>query len=399
MADKGTTSKDDLFERFGTDFNKKYGEGGYGATFAAVDKKTGEALAVKLIDMRKMRPDAIKKECQILDALTHPNVISVKAHGKGRDQYQHLYFIFMELAGGGELFDQVIDRGANAMPEEVARNFFLQMLDGVGYCHLAGIAHRDLKLENVLLNAAGAVKLIDFGLSHVYPRRTDGTIDRSKPLRDVCGSKSYAAPEVLAAKGYDGFAADMWSLGVCLFAMLSGFFPLDEASRNDWRYEKLVAGQLHGRSTVAFVYGWYKRSAAHLSPEVVHLLDRLLFIEPTKRLTMEQAREHAWVLGKKFPEAAVEPSPRFPGEVIDDEPAYRGVGTLPDMEDQPAFMEEDEMPVYRSLGMGGGEEGAAPTVALPGLMRQKGKSKLFARAIDDDAADGSADLAMPEGPA
>merc|ERR550514_965887 len=141
------------------------------------------------------------------------------------------------------------------MTEAEARNFFCMMLDGLAYCHLAGVAHRDLKLENVLLNEAGALKLIDFGLSHVYPRLADGvSVDRSKPLRDVCGSKSYAAPEVLASKGYDGFAADMWSIGVCLFAMLSGFFPLDEAATGDWRYPKLCEAQARRASTVAAVY-------------------------------------------------------------------------------------------------------------------------------------------------
>ena len=334
--------KDDLFDRFGVDFSKKYGEGGYGATFSAKDSKTGECLAVKIIDTRKMRPDAIKKECQILEALKHQNIISVKGHGVGRDKYQHLYFIFMELAGGGELFDQVIDRGVNAMPESVARDFFLQMLDGVGYCHLAGVAHRDLKLENVLLNNAGDVKLIDFGLSHVYPRLEDGSLDRSKQLRDVCGSKSYAAPEVLAANGYDGYAADMWSLGVCLFAMLSGFFPLDEASMNDWRYPKLVEGQAHGRSTVQTVYGWYKRSATHLSREVVHLLDRVLMVDPERRLTMAATRDHPWVLAKKFEQVTFDASAEVMGE---DGPIYRGVGQLPDTFDTAAFMDEDDLPI------------------------------------------------------
>merc|ERR1712139_256875 len=107
----------------------------------------------------------------------------------------------MDVAGGGELFDQVIDRGANAMSEEIARNLICQMLDGVAYCHLAGVAHRDLKLENVLLTKEGRVKVIDFGLSHVYPRLADGTIDRTKPLKDVCGSKSYARRPMSSTRG------------------------------------------------------------------------------------------------------------------------------------------------------------------------------------------------------
>jgi len=358
------------FDQFAIDQSKKYGEGGYGATFAAADRQSGEKLAVKIINTTRMQPQAIVKECQILESLSHPNVISVKGHGKGRDaQTQHLYFIFMELAGGGELFDQVIDRGANAMPEATARGFFRQMIDGVAYCHLAGVAHRDLKLENVLLNDAGIIKLIDFGLSHRYPRLADGTLDRSRPLREVCGSKSYAAPEVLAARGYDGFAADVWSLGVCLFAMLSGFFPLDEASANDWRFPKLCDAQANGRSTVTAVYGWYRRSAAHLSKEVVHLLDALLTIDPSKRLTMAQLREHAWVLDKPFP---VQDQGVFnPSQLVGDEgPTYRGIGSggYADL----SYAEEDEAPVYRSLG--GPEESPLPA---PTLARQKGRMNLL----------------------
>ena len=342
MTDKPEKT-DEIFARYSLNSAKKYGEGGYGATFAAVDKETGEELAVKLIDTRRMRSEAIQKECQILTALKHPNVIAVKAHSLGRGQHAHIYFIFMELAGGGELFDQVIDRGANAMPESDAHKFFVQMLDGVAYCHAAGVAHRDLKLENVLLNKAGDVKLIDFGLSHVYPRNADGSIDRSTKLRDVCGSKSYAAPEVLASRGYDGFAADMWSLGVCLFAMLSGFFPLNEASNNDWRFAKLAEGQRSKVSTVASVYGWYKRSSSHLSREVVDLLDRLLTIEPTNRLTMDDVRQHPWVLKQRmgFDQGSYDAH-----EIVgEDGPVYRGMGSLPFAEDGVMMTVDDDMPI------------------------------------------------------
>ena len=321
--------KKNLAERFAIETNKCLGKGGYGVTYAASDRSTGEPLACKVIDTRRMKVDAIRKETQILEVLSHRNIISVQGHDQGfgpDSKHAHLYFIFMELASGGELFDQVIDRGANAMPEEVARNFFCQMLDGVNYCHLAGVAHRDLKLENVLLNSAGVVKLIDFGLSHVYPvDPTTRVVDRSKPLRDICGSKSYAAPDVLAGQGYDGYAADMWSLGVCLFAMLSGFFPLDEASHQDWRYGKLAAAQGRGESTVAAVYGFYHRSHKHLSPAVVHLLDGLLQIDPAKRMTMAQVREHPWATGKDM-----EGKDAGGGMDIEgDAPLYRGMGAVP----------------------------------------------------------------------
>ena len=263
-------------------------------------------------------------------------------------------------------------------------------LDGLAYCHLAGVAHRDLKLENVLLNEAGVVKLIDFGLSHVYPRGADGILDRSRPLRDVCGSKSYAAPEVFAGHGYDGFAADMWSLGVCLFAMLSGFFPLDEATANDWRYPKLVEAQRGGRSTTAVVYAWYKRSCKHLSPEVIHLLDSLLRVDPNTRLTMADTRDHPWVQGTKFGGVATDAGGAYnaAGE-LSEEPTYRGITGAGYGHGEDVVMDEDEMPVYRSLAAGLDGAGDAPDAALPGLKRQKAAMDL--KAANDDAE--SLDLA------
>jgi len=368
----------EMFRRFTIDQAKKYGEGGYGATFAAQDTQTGLPAAVKVIDTRRMRLDAIKKECRILEGLDHENVIKVLGHGTGRQSsgQSHLYFIFMELASGGELFDQVIDRGANAMNEATARNFMRQLLAGVEHCHSRGVAHRDLKLENVLLTKEGVVKVIDFGLSHIYHKLENGQFDRRVPLKEMCGSKSYAAPEVLSGVGYDGFLADVWSLGVCLFAMLSGFFPLDEASNNDWRYGKLVEQQAKGRSTTKSVYAWYKRSCAHLSPPVIQLLDGMLACNPAQRMSMEAVLAHPWLRQEPVPDysamqrgaAADQGSFNMMSEVGDDEgPTYRGAfvmgSAVPD--DTYDAMDDDE-PVYRSLGLSEASE-----VPLPGLTKQK----------------------------
>lgn len=383
-----------LFEAFAVDQTKKFGEGGYGATFAAIAKMTGEPLAVKIIDTRRMRIEAIRKECAILEKLQHPNVIRVVGHGTGRisASQHHLYFIFMECASGGELFDQVIDRGTNAMPEDVARGFMRELLAGVNHCHEHGVAHRDLKLENVLLTREGTVKVIDFGLSHVYKRDANGNFDRSTRLTDMCGSKSYAAPEVLNGRGYDGFAADVWSLGVSLFAMLSGFFPLDEATAKDWRYTKLVEGQKRGRSSTKLVYGWYKKTCTHLSDDVVELLDAMITIDPAKRATLPQVLQHVWIAGKNPSPAKSSSAAVVPGNVdlmdvsqgtyninalvTDDAegPVWRsamitGPG-VPALDSD--FDDDDEsMPVYRSLGLS--PEDALP---MPLLGRQKAMSRL-----------------------
>lgn len=346
-AKEGKEMPASLFDRYQIDQSKKYGEGGYGATYAARDVQTREPLAVKIIDTRRMRGEAIRKECLILERLDHVNVIKVKAHGKGMkgSPQEHLYYIFMELADGGELFDQVIDRGVNAMGEDLARNFFLQLLAGVTHCHSHGVAHRDLKLENVLITKDGVVKVIDFGLSYVYSLGADGKADRSKLLKDVCGSKSYAAPEVLdPSQGYDGFGADAWSLGVSLFAMLSGFFPLDEATPKDWRFARLADAQRAGKSTTKVVYSWYRRSWSHLSTSVIDLMDRLLSIDMSKRLTMEELQHHPWCKGA----ASIE----------EDQGSY-DPNSLIDMDDGQDTVwrsavdpldEEEDVPVYRSLG-------------------------------------------------
>jgi len=385
--DKGGPVPLDVFTRFSIDFNKKYGEGGYGATYPAMDNETKQPVAVKKIDTRRMKLQAILRECKFMESVDHPNVIKMLAHGPGpknTNQASH-YFIAMELAGGGELFDQVIDRGAAAMPEDVARGFMRQLLAGLKHCHDRGIAHRDLKLENVLLTKEGVVKIIDFGLSHQYKPSPDGGFDRSEPLLDTCGSKSYAAPEVLSGQGYDGYAADVWSLGVSLFAMLSGFFPLDEATSKDWRFPKLADAQQRGRSTTAVVYGWYKRPISHLSRSVVTLLDAMLAIDPKRRATMEQVLQHPWIAPSKQELEAMgvldggfdqDQGSYNASALVDpmDAPAWRSamvVGPAVEVSDMMDYEDEDDAePVYRSLGLSEVSE-----MPLPGLRRQAAFSR------------------------
>jgi len=224
---------------------------------------------------------------------------------------------------------------------------------------------------------AARAQIIDFGLSHQYKKQGDGSFDRSQPLYEMCGSKSYAAPEVLHGKvGYDGFAADMWSLGVSLFAMLSGFFPLDEATDKDWRYGKLVESQRAGKSTTAEVFRWYKRKCNHLSQEVIHLLDGLLATDPHKRLTMSQALAHPWVAAsidaKKDDQGAFNKRMFVNERMDEDGPVWRSAHV-----DGPAVMEDfmtDDLdgPVYR--GLGGGED---TTPSVPGLARQRAFAPCF----------------------
>ena len=110
-------------------------------------------------------------------------------------------------------------------------------------------------------------KICDFGLAHRYEVDGTGVILKPKPLKETCGSKSYAAPEVLDGRGYDGCEADVWSCGICLFAMLAGFFPLDEASGADWRFERVKLAMQSRMSATRTIFSFYERPC-NLSPQV-----------------------------------------------------------------------------------------------------------------------------------
>lgn len=272
------------------------------------------------------------------------------------------------------------------------------MLTAVRHCHALGIAHRDIKLENVLLNKAGVIKLIDFGLAHTYPRADDKSIDRSEKLFDVCGSHSYAAPEVLAADrrrglGYDGFAADAWSLGVSLFCLIAGFLPLDRASDRDWRFRKRRDEQAAdpSASATAIVHRWYGRNTAYISPEIVDLLDSLLLIDPKKRMTLDSAAEHPWVQELTLePSAVISQStsdetafagPDSYDDFFDERPVYRSARHAPPYDADHAaandammhYDDDDEMPNYLSAPASSMEMGAA----TPMLARQTGNINLL----------------------
>jgi len=360
MSEAGTSAQD-IIERYAIDHTKRFGEGGYGATFAALDRKTNEKCVVKVIDTRKMKVALIKKECQFLEYVRgHQNIIDIRDHTLGVGRHSHLYFIFMECASGGELFDQLTTHNG-PVPEEVTKGFMVGLINAIAHCHAMGVAHRDIKLENVLLNSVGEVKLIDFGLSHQYYRDPNtGVVDRSRPLEGFCGSKSYAAPEVLVGRGYDGFDADMWSLGVCIFGLLMGFFPVDEAKASDWRYVRLVSAQKEAKSTTKAILEWYKRTPKHISPEAVDLLDQLLRIDASARPSIGTVLQHPWITGTKLEVA----SSGWSSEELH----YRGSGVQKsfDLVDDMEIM--DDAPIYRSLGAFPGDD--EPLPEMPTLARQ-----------------------------
>lgn len=137
---------------------------------------------------------------------------------------KHICFV-MELCAGGDLLTYV--RKRRKLAEDVAKYFFKQLIEGLAYLHHSKlIVHRDIKLDNILLDANGRIKIADFGVSRQVR-------DEAERMTEQCGTPAYIAPEILRDKGYEGFKVDVWSAGVCLYAMLIGTVPFKAASMQE----------------------------------------------------------------------------------------------------------------------------------------------------------------------
>uniref|UniRef100_A0A673V8Y3 non-specific serine/threonine protein kinase n=1 Tax=Suricata suricatta TaxID=37032 RepID=A0A673V8Y3_SURSU len=193
------------------------GEGSYGKVKSAYSERLKLNTAVKIIDRRKAPTDFLGKflprEIEILPRLNHRSIVKTYEIFETSDGR---VYIVMELAARGDLLQLVQTRGA--LPEDEARDKFHQLSSAIKYCHDLNVVHRDLKLENVLLDESFNIKLSDFGFSKCCLRDDGGRLTLSKTF---CGSAAYAAPEVLEAVPYQPKVCDIWSLGVILYVMVS----------------------------------------------------------------------------------------------------------------------------------------------------------------------------------
>jgi len=257
------------------DIGNTIGEGTFAKVKAGVDTKTGEIVAIKVLDKaaiqkQNMGPQ-IKKEISIMKIVSHPNVVKLVEVLASRTKI----YIVLEMVTGGELFDKIV--AERRFSEDKARFYFRQLLAGVEYCHQMGVCHRDLKPENLLLDDEGNLKISDFGLSALY---SGGTDEGMKLLHTTCGTPNYVAPEVLGDQGYDGRMADVWSCGVILYVLLAGFLPFDE-KRIDTLFKKIQEAD--------FSYpAWF-------SSETRSLIDKILIVDVSARLTLAQVKDHNWV--------------------------------------------------------------------------------------------------------
>ncbi|XP_030626466.1 serine/threonine-protein kinase MARK1 isoform X2 [Chanos chanos] len=267
---------------------KTIGKGNFAKVKLARHVLTGREVAVKIIDKTQLNPTSLQKlfrEVRIMKILNHPNIVKLF---EVIETEKTLYLI-MEYASGGEVFDYLVAHGR--MKEKEARAKFRQIVSAVQYCHQKSIVHRDLKAENLLLDADMNIKIADFGFSNEF---TIGS-----KLDTFCGSPPYAAPELFQGKKYDGPEVDVWSLGVILYTLVSGSLPFDGQNLKELR-ERVLRGKY--------------RIPFYMSTDCENLLKKLLVLNPGKRGSLEQIMKDRWMnVGHEEEELKpyTEPEPDF----------------------------------------------------------------------------------------
>ncbi|EAW81813.1 MAP/microtubule affinity-regulating kinase 3 isoform X1 [Pongo pygmaeus] len=248
---------------------KTIGKGNFAKVKLARHILTGREVAIKIIDKTQLNPTSLQKlfrEVRIMKILNHPNIVKLF---EVIETEKTLYLI-MEYASGGEVFDYLVAHGR--MKEKEARSKFRQIVSAVQYCHQKRIVHRDLKAENLLLDADMNIKIADFGFSNEFT--VGGKLDT------FCGSPPYAAPELFQGKKYDGPEVDVWSLGVILYTLVSGSLPFDGQNLKELR-ERVLRGKY--------------RIPFYMSTDCENLLKRFLVLNPIKRGTLEQIMKDRWI--------------------------------------------------------------------------------------------------------
>ncbi|KAG6717468.1 hypothetical protein I3843_04G095000 [Carya illinoinensis] len=255
---------------------KDIGSGNFGVAKLVRDKwSTDQLYAVKYIERGQKIDEHAQREIVNHRSLKHPNIIRFK---EVLLTPSHLAIV-MEYAAGGELFQRICNAGR--FSEDEARYFFQQLISGVSYCHSMEICHRDLKLENTLLDGSLSprLKICDFGYSK-------SSVLHSQPKSTV-GTPAYIAPEVLSKKEYDGKIADVWSCGVTLYVMLVGSYPFEDPE-NPRNFRETLQRVLSVHYTIP--------DYIRISKDCRHLLSRIFVANPEKRISIPEIKKHPWFL-------------------------------------------------------------------------------------------------------
>eukprot|EP01119_Soliformovum_irregulare_P009138 TRINITY_DN22295_c0_g1_i1.p1 TRINITY_DN22295_c0_g1~~TRINITY_DN22295_c0_g1_i1.p1 ORF type:complete len:263 (-),score=74.56 TRINITY_DN22295_c0_g1_i1:8-796(-) len=243
------------------------GAGSMGRIDLVINKK-GQQYALKTLSKKtkRFRSVCVQREIKAGQKLNHEGVVASLGSWEDEDNT----YILMNYVEGEDLITYMVDRNGEPIEEAMGRRIFLQILKAVMYIHSKGIAHRDLKLDNIMIDRMGRTKIVDFGLCKT--KKTEHCTDR-------VGSGAYCAPEIVHySKPYDGKVADVYSLGVILFSLLFGFYPFTEEDRQRMQ---------HGQVQMRF-------PASRVSNSARDLISSMLQVDPSKRIACRDIIKHEW---------------------------------------------------------------------------------------------------------
>eukprot|EP01123_Difflugia_compressa_P009612 TRINITY_DN323_c0_g1_i1.p1 TRINITY_DN323_c0_g1~~TRINITY_DN323_c0_g1_i1.p1 ORF type:complete len:300 (-),score=56.58 TRINITY_DN323_c0_g1_i1:207-1106(-) len=254
--------------------NEVLGQGYFAVVKVGVNRETKQRVAVKFVNKKLVeKADNLKTETSLLQSMDHPNIVKLV----DICDTDEILFIAMELMDGGELYEEIVRR--KTFTEKDASFIMGQLFHALDYLHKRGIAHRDLKLENLLLKRKDSleIKLADFGLSKVFATLED------KIMATACGTPYYVAPEILGSEGYTN-KVDTWAAGVLLYVLLSGRLPFSGESDVEL-FQAIMECNLI----------WKKPQFDTVSPQAKDLISKLITKDVAARLSAEQALDHPFI--------------------------------------------------------------------------------------------------------
>ncbi|XP_076174070.1 calcium/calmodulin-dependent protein kinase II isoform X28 [Ptiloglossa arizonensis] len=258
------------------DLKEELGKGAFSVVRRCVQKSTDHEFAAKIINTKKLTArdfQKLEREARICRKLQHPNI--VRLHDSIQEENYH-YLVF-DLVTGGELFEDIVAR--EFYSEADASHCIQQILESVNHCHHNGVVHRDLKPENLLLASkvkGAAVKLADFGLAIEVQGDAQAWFG-------FAGTPGYLSPEVLKKEPY-GKPVDIWACGVILYILLVGYPPFWDEDQHRL-YAQIKAGS----------YDYPSPEWDTVTPEAKNLINQMLTVNPSKRITAHEALKHPWI--------------------------------------------------------------------------------------------------------
>ena len=250
-------------------FGRQIGHGAFGKVNISLHVASGRLVAIKTFTKKNLKnkhaKNKINHEIEMLSRLRHPFITQIL---DSFETDKHIFIVMEYICG--DLLGFIRKRGK--LSESMTKVIFKQIIEGLRYIHKKKIVHRDIKLDNILIDLNNTVKICDFGVSK--------RINKGDIMYDHCGTPAYIAPEIFKNRGYEGFSCDIWSAGVTLYYMLGGVQPFCADSMKD--LEKII------------LEGKYDK-LEDISDEANDLINRMLQLDPKKRLTDDEILNHPWI--------------------------------------------------------------------------------------------------------